>query len=153
MSCAVAASSLEACQERFLELRGSVYMDYPFAVSMETMAYCNARCHFCPYPGSDRMGDQLPDSLIEKIVGDLADIPSDVPLRLNLSRMNEPFVDPRLLDICEMINVKIPHAKLFYFTNGSPLDGRKIEHLARLNNVEYVNIPLTIFVLRNTKAS
>ena len=70
-------------QDGVAKLRRSPYMQYPAHVHLETMAVCNAACEFCPYPSLERQGTKMSDALIKKVVGDLADIPRNVPFQLS----------------------------------------------------------------------
>lgn len=51
---------------------------------------------------------------------------------------NEPFADPRIFDLCELINEVLPTAYLTFFTNASLLDVRKRDRLRGLKNVRHV---------------
>jgi sulfatase maturation enzyme AslB (radical SAM superfamily) len=68
------------------------YLRYPMLIGLETLARCNAKCHFCPYPGMERKGERMSDELIAKVLNDLTDIPADLPFRINFTRVNEPFL-------------------------------------------------------------
>lgn len=118
------------------------FCDFPQMVSIETYAICNAACGFCPYPNLSRKGELMPDDLIEKIIMDLTDIPAYHNFQINLSRINEPFLDHRIFDIARTINEKLPQASLVFFSNGSPLNDLNIEKLASLKNVSRLNISL-----------
>jgi len=129
--------------QRIVEsLRESRYMDYPREVAIETMAVCNAACTFCPYPDLERKGDRMPDALVEKIIGDLADIPRDLPFIVSPFKVNDPLLDVRIFDILERCNERLPQAVLRVFTNGSPLTAKHVERLARVRNLEHLWISL-----------
>src|SRR6266568_9089325 len=49
-------------QVELAKIRRSPYLDYPQEVHIETFAYCNAKCTFCPYPTMERQGDKMPDA-------------------------------------------------------------------------------------------
>ena len=125
-------------QEWFLQLTKSRHIDYPMDVSIETLAQCNAGCAFCPYPTLQRKGDRMSDALVHKIIDELTAIPRDLPLGINLSRVNEPFLDVRLLDFVLRINQQLPQAQLTFFTNGSPLTPSLQQRLATVEHVKYL---------------
>lgn len=123
-------------------LKASGMLDYPAIVHLETIASCNAACGFCPYPTLERKGVRMPDQLIAKIVDDLADIPKDVRFQLAPYKVSEPFLEPRLFDILELVNRKLPNANISIITNGSPLTEKKIAQLSRVRNLSYLNVSL-----------
>ena len=116
--------------------------DYPSVVHLETWAKCNAACVFCPYPILDRQGIRMSDALIEKILMDLEDFPKNHPFFISPFKVNEPFLDNRLLDILEDINRRLPNAFLKLFSNGTPLTGKKLDRIESLSNVVYLWISL-----------
>ncbi|MGY2880906.1 sulfatase maturation enzyme AslB (radical SAM superfamily) [Thermostichus sp. OS-CIW-33] len=79
-------------QRRALAMRESSYIDFPAHVHLETMARCNAACNFCPYSSLERKGAKMDDSLIEKIVNDLKDIPRLHRFQLSPFKVNEPLL-------------------------------------------------------------
>lgn len=117
-------------------------IDYPAVVSIETFAYCNAACNFCPYPNLTRKGDMMPDVLVEKLISDLEAIPVSHPLEINLSRVNEPYLDHRIFDIIARINERLPNASLIFFSNGTPLNKKNIEKPSKLKRISRLNISL-----------
>ena len=88
------------------------YLHYPALVHIETQALCNAACNFCPYPGLERKGARMSDELIDKIVGDLAEIPRDLPFQLAPYKVSEPFVEKRLFAIMRSVNERLPNARI-----------------------------------------
>ena len=117
-------------------------MDYPIAVHLETWTKCNAACNFCPYPTLVRKGNKMPDELIEKILTDLEDIPRTQPFFLSPFKVNEPFLDKRLLPLLEDVNRRMPNAILRLFSNGTPITEKKIDQLAKLRSVAHLWISL-----------
>lgn len=129
-------------QANFERWRLSPYMDYPRHIQVETLAICNASCFFCPYPKMERQGDRMSDALFEKIVSDLEKIPRDLPFELELSKVNEPFVDKRIFDFYRMVNERLPQAVLFITTNGSALTERALDRLATVRNVGWMCVSM-----------
>jgi hypothetical protein len=128
----------DAYHQGVLALKQSPYLHWPAHVHLETFAQCNAACRFCPYPELDRIGTRMPDSLIEKIVGDLGDIPKSLQFQLSPFKVNEPFLDHRLFDILALINGKLPNASITLTSNGTPLTDKKIAQLAEVRNLAYL---------------
>jgi len=118
----------------------SLNLDYPTAVHLETWTKCNAACNFCPYPILDRKGNKMSDELLEKILTDLEDIPT--PFFFSPFKVNEPFLDKRLLPMLEDVNQRMPNAIIRLFSNGSPITEKKIDRVAKLINVSHLWISL-----------
>lgn len=118
------------------------YLDYPCMVHLETLAVCNAACDFCPYPGLERQGTKMPDSLIEKVIGDLAAIPPDLPFLFAPYKLSDPFLEPRLFDIIDLATARLPGVIVTLITNGSALTESKIEQLKRVKSIGYLNVSL-----------
>jgi MoaA/NifB/PqqE/SkfB family radical SAM enzyme len=116
------------------------YLDWPKEVSFETYAKCNAACTFCPYTTLDRIGTKMPDAMIERIIDELKDHPW--PFIISPFKVNEPFLDRRLIPICRMINDQLPNARLRLFTNGSALTEKHIDEVATLGRVAHLWVSL-----------
>jgi hypothetical protein len=82
----------------------------------------------------------MPDSLIEKIIRDMSDIPPQAPFHVTLARINEPFLDRRIFQIARQIEDSIPHASLIFFSNGSPLNKEALDKLVELKRIYVLNI-------------
>lgn len=131
--------SIAAYADGVQALRGT-YLDQPAVVSIETFAQCNAACGFCPYPDLTRKGARLDDEIVYRLLDEIAAFPQALPIRINFSRVNEPFLDARIFDFCHYAERAIPHASLVFFTNGTPLNVRNISRLAELSRVAYLNV-------------
>lgn len=116
------------------------YHSQPHEVSIETQALCNARCTFCPYPTLERIGTKMPDELLDRLMTEMATFQE--PFFFSPFKVNEPFLDKRLLPLCQRFNREIPHGTLRLFTNGSALTDKHIEGVAKLKNVAHLWISL-----------
>jgi sulfatase maturation enzyme AslB (radical SAM superfamily) len=112
------------------QYRLSNNLNFPSHVSFETFAKCNATCSFCVYPDMERIGQKMPDSLIEKIINDLTEIPRDFRFQLSPLGVNEPFLDKRIFSILEKIENKLPNADITITSNSIPLNQSNIERLS-----------------------
>lgn len=116
-------------------LSTSRYVEFPYQIGIESRAVCNARCDFCAYPSMRRRGDRMDDALLDKILREMEDLPRDLPLDVNLSRMNEPFADKRVPDLGLELERRFPQVGLWFFTNASPLVERVLDRLTALRRV------------------
>jgi len=117
-------------------LSQSRYLDFPLQIGIESRALCNASCDFCPYPSMKRKGDRMSDELLAKVLDDIEDLPTDLPLEVNLARMNEPFADKRVPDLALELERRFPQVRLWFFTNASPLVGPVLDKIAVLECVD-----------------
>ena len=118
----------------------ATYLDWPHEVSIETFAKCNASCTFCPYTTLERIGTKMPDELIDAIIGELKDHPW--PFIISPFKVNEPFLDKRLIPICQKINRELPKAHIRLFSNGSALTEKHIDAVNELEQVAHLWISL-----------
>lgn len=110
------------------------YRDQPFEVSIETLAQCNAACSFCPYPTIERKGTKMPDSLIERLIDEMAGFKK--LFYFSPFKVSDPLLDKRFAAIIDRVNQKVPIARVRVFTNGSALNYDNAEKLHQARNVE-----------------
>ena len=122
-------------------LRRGPYMESPHTVILETVARCNAHCVFCPYDDLARKGTAMSDAMIDRLVGELALLPRDVPFYLAPYGVNEPMLDTRLFQMLSAVNRRAPNATITLVTNGTALTAANISKLTRLQHL-VLNISL-----------
>lgn len=120
------------------------YLDQPFEVSIETLALCNARCTFCPYPTLERKGERMSSKLIFRLLGEMSRF--EKPFFFSPFKVNEPLLDSRFIGICQTFNEATNIGRLRLFTNGSALTPQKIASIAKLRRVEHLWISLNSHV-------
>lgn len=125
-------------QQSVLAMRRSSALDFPAHVHLETMAQCNAACNFCPSPELERRGVVMSDALIEKVVNDLCDIPRQHSFQLSPFKVNEPFLDNRLIDLLAMFLHRLPNATITLTSNASPITEKKLAQLAQFPHIGYL---------------
>jgi radical SAM protein with 4Fe4S-binding SPASM domain len=101
------------------------------SIEIETINRCNGACSFCPV---NRMADSRPlklmeRSLFESIVQQLAEL--DFRGSLAIQGNNEPLLDGRVYEFCEMARKCVPNAYLEMFSNGSLLSVERLKDLMR----------------------
>ena len=116
------------------------YLHQPREVSIETLALCNAACEFCPYETLERKGARMDDATILHLISQMKDWQE--PFFISPFKVNEPFLDKRLLTICRWINEDLPRARLRIFTNGSRFTHDNVQELLALKNIEHIWISL-----------
>ena len=115
-----------------LEWLRTNYLDQPHEVSLETYTQCNAACSFCPYPTLERIGNRMPESLIYRLIDEMADWK---PFLFSPFKVSEPLLDKRLFTILERVNTN-KNANIRIFTNGSALNWDNMEKLSWVDNLE-----------------
>jgi len=127
-------------QQRGQLERRTTYQHYPEAVQIETLALCNADCVFCPYSRMSRKGTPMPDDVLNKLLGDLEDIPRSHPFGLTFSHINEPLLDKRLPDILKRCSQTLPHARLNLISNGTTLTEQNLAHLQEVSTLQTIQV-------------
>ena len=117
---------------------GFPYCSFPESLMVQTTSRCNAACVFCPYPavsGELRHGE-MSFTLFAKLMRECG---RHVELRsINLFLMNEPLMDPRIVDRCNFAKEHNPDAAVCLWTNGCNLDDRLSPRLHRHQHPRHV---------------
>lgn len=116
------------------------YLDQPIEIAIETFAFCNAACTFCPYPTLERKGTRMSEDLMYRLLDEISKF--EHPCVLSPFKVNEPLLDTRLMKYLNMVNLIAPSVSLRLFTNGSPLSASLIDRIAALDNVRHLWISL-----------
>lgn len=130
-------------KQAFFEHRLELFLDQPAEISLETFAFCNAACTFCPYPTIERKGEKMSDDLIDKIIREMRDFQK--PFFFSPFKVNEPLLDKRLIDICRRVEIETKGVNRI-FTNGAPLTQRKIDEIASLERVQHLWVSLNTHI-------
>lgn len=107
-------------------------LDFPNNVQIQTTAFCNASCSFCPYPDTSKtlpMGT-MDEDLFRAIVDQLA---GREILLLQPFLMNEPLMDKRIVDRLAYMKATVRGARLNITTNGVLLRPALVKELVRLD--------------------
>lgn len=115
--------------------RPEIFCRYVDVVNIETSAYCNRKCSYCPLSQIERQQEYISDELLEKIVCELAAVGYANRIALNL--YNEPLYDEKLLERIKKIKSNLPECYLQFNSNGDALTVKKLSELrsAGLNQI------------------
>lgn len=127
-------------EHRSYAAQGRRYAQYPAFIRIETMASCNAACIFCPYPKLERKGTRMSNTLVEKILADLTDIPNEHQFGVSFHHMSEPLIDKRFPKYVGWVDTHLPNANVLVNTNGSTLNAANIDFLLAARNIHEINI-------------
>jgi len=90
---------------------------FPRTMQIQTMTGCNADCVFCPYGETHptQPKGMIDDALFRRLIDEAA---QHRVHRITPNLMNEPLLDPTLLDKVRYINRRLPTTKVVITTNG-----------------------------------
>jgi hypothetical protein len=102
---------------------------FPRMLMLQTVSACNSACVFCPHR---RFRTSLPqgemdDELFRRLLAEASEHP-EVSC-INLFLMNEPLLDPRLVERVYMAKRACPQAQISLWTNAVALDAELAERL------------------------
>ncbi|NOY52482.1 MAG: radical SAM protein [Deltaproteobacteria bacterium] len=112
---------------------------FPETVLLETSSGCNGLCVFCPY---EEVKDSLPkgrmeEKIFRKVVDEIARFR---PQNLIPCFLNEPLLDPRLIERLQYIHEHAPATRINLTTNGSLLTEEKVAVLVDGGLLNEINI-------------
>jgi len=97
-------------------------------LQLETVAYCNAACVFCPYPTMTRQRGVMPMPLYARIIDQAAEIPRID--KITLTGLGEPLLDPKVVARVDYARFRKPSAEIDLYTNGSFLKPAVVDALS-----------------------
>ncbi len=95
---------------------------------IENTSTCDAACVFCVYPQSQRWGGLIKRELYDKIVDELATIPSVTSFCI--TGLGEPTLDARLPDLVRYARMRMPSIPIQIYSNGVHLRPKLFDALA-----------------------
>lgn len=106
-------------------------MLYPGIIQIETHRACQARCEFCTrsLPSFDFSLPKMPDVMIDSLLSEIESWKPSWAGAFCPFLNNEPFLDPRLGDICRRVNERLPNASIVIFTLGASFTPKMIESM------------------------
>lgn len=95
---------------------------FPRMLMIQTVSACNSSCVFCPHKRFRKTlpQGQMDDGLFRRLLAEASEHP-EVSC-INLFLMNEPLLDPRLVERIFMAKQACPQAQISLWTNGVALD-------------------------------
>ncbi len=106
--------------------------DFPRTIQIQTVTGCNGACVFCPYPLTveSQPKGSMTREMFERVIEEAA---AHGVRRISPYLMNEPFLDPTLLDKLAFIRERAPGAKVVLTTNGSRLTPEVADRLLEVD--------------------
>lgn len=116
--------------------------DFPLTVQIQTQTGCNGACVFCPYILSVEHVPKgtMSDELFQRIIHEIAQHKNT--RRISPYLMNEPFLDPKILERSRYIKKVIPKSKIVVTTNGSKLLPNVIDDIVKDNPFHHIFISM-----------
>ena len=114
--------------------------DFFRTVEVETIAYCNRKCSYCPVSiFKNEKKNYMDKSIFVKIITDLQKI--NFKGELNFSGYGEPILDKRILEFVSYARKNLNKKTYITInTNGDFLDYKLIKRFSRLNARLYVTL-------------
>jgi MoaA/NifB/PqqE/SkfB family radical SAM enzyme len=102
---------------------------FPLFLMVQTTTRCNAACIFCPYPAVSKEIPQreMSFTLFRKLMNECGRHPDIQGIMLYL--MNEPLMDPLIIDRIDCAKQHNPGASIIISTNGCDLDATMSERI------------------------
>jgi len=99
-------------------------------IEIETHAYCNRQCSFCPNASGIRSDKNqlLPIELFRRIIDELSEM--DFRGSIKFHRFNEPLANDIIFDRIRYAREKLPYAHLGFHSNGDFVDTEKLQRLS-----------------------
>lgn len=88
-------------------------------VNLETSAYCNRKCRYCPMAFIEREQDYIKEEVFRKIILELEQI--RYRGHISLCLYNEPFFDEKIIHRISYIKKKLPDCYIKLNSNGDKL--------------------------------
>lgn len=116
--------------------------DFPLTVQIQTRTGCNGACIFCPYISSVEHVPKgtMSDELFQKIIHEIAQHKNT--RRISPYLMNEPFLDPKILERSQYIKQIIPKSRIIITTNGGKLSPDMVDNLVKNNPFHHIFISM-----------
>jgi hypothetical protein len=107
-----------------------LFSSYVKRIVLETSAYCNRRCRFCPNADGGRLerGLHMPAESFLAIIDDLASIDYSGTILFHL--YNEPLANPDIFEQIAFARLKLPTANLSFNSNGDYIRPGTLKRLA-----------------------
>ncbi|MFH1479047.1 MAG: radical SAM/SPASM domain-containing protein [Candidatus Omnitrophota bacterium] len=112
-------------------------------IELETHAFCNRRCVFCPNASIDRLDKAkvLPEATFKKIIDELSDLGYKGSIRFH--RFNEPLGLDIIFDRIKYAREKLPNVLLGFHSNGDYVTSGVIDRLEEIG-MNFLHISLYI---------
>ena len=123
-------SPLYFCPEFFSDKEKSIFFKARLAeVTLETHAFCNRTCLFCPNSLVKRLDRNqiMPENIFKKVIDELNQINYSNTLKLH--KYNEPLANEIIYDRIRYARNKLPLANIGFHSNGDYLTGEKLKIL------------------------
>ncbi|MDP8223517.1 MAG: radical SAM protein [Candidatus Lernaella stagnicola] len=109
--------------------RNAMALTHPQAVMIQTTSRCNSACIMCPQP---RLRTKMPQGEMDEatfaaLIAEIAEFP--LLKRVMLYLMNEPLLDPRIVERVEKTRAALPDTEIYLVSNGVALTDELTDRL------------------------
>jgi len=112
--------------------QSALFKKFVCIVNIETSAYCNRKCSYCPVSLDDNRKNQvyMTDELFNKILAELKSINYSSTIVFNL--YNEPLADKNIYLRIKQVRENLPHTFLMFNSNGDYVDSDSLNQLSEI---------------------
>jgi radical SAM superfamily enzyme YgiQ (UPF0313 family)/MoaA/NifB/PqqE/SkfB family radical SAM enzyme len=109
--------------------REALALTHPRAVMIQTTSRCNAACVMCPHPQirTEQPQGEMDEATFAALLAEIAGFPD--LRRVMLYLMNEPLLDPHILDRIRATRAALPEVELYLISNGAALTDKLTDEL------------------------
>ncbi len=137
--------SLSGCKQDFQISEEDLL--YPRIVQIESKAICNAKCSFCDYDDLIRKGTIMSTEMIDKILNELTEIPSERTFVVEPYKISEPFLEERLGTICKKVIDMHQNSRVSINSNANFIREKTLEEIISLTRQDNFYIKSGTFVV------
>ena len=96
----------------------NLFKKYVEIINLETSAYCNRVCPYCPVSIYERKDKtiKIPESILSSIITALKEV--DYAKRISLNLYNEPLYSSFIFEVLSKLNRELPSSVLHFNSNG-----------------------------------
>jgi radical SAM protein with 4Fe4S-binding SPASM domain len=115
---------------------------FPSLLSIEFTSICNAKCIMCPHVEMERVKENMPFEILEKVVQDCK---GKSLKKVNLFWLGDSFCHREILDYLRYVRKELKGVKLYISTNASLLSEKRTRAIIDENLIDVINFDIDGF--------
>ena len=115
---------------------------FPTLLSIEFSSICNAKCIMCPHVEMERVKENMPFEILQKVVQDCIGYPLK---KVNLFWLGDSFCHHEILDYLRYVRKELKGVKLYISTNASLLSEKRTRAIIDEELIDVINFDIDGF--------
>ena len=115
---------------------------FPSLLSIEFTSICNAKCIMCPHVEMERVKENMPFEILQKVVQDCKSKPLK---KVNLFWLGDSFCHREILDYLRYVRKELKGVKLYISTNASLLSEKRTRAIIDEDLIDVINFDIDGF--------